>query len=154
MSVARRVRCACPLGCFVQGAEPCPSTIHGAALYRRPPTHPAVCAPCVGVYDEWGGSRGRRILRRLHGPFRTKRPLCYMFTFLWSTGILHDTRLVESFRTRPRDPKTVNHSGRDPPCAPLDPSRLEARDGPRYQWLPACAMTLYDLTRMEVIDRT
>ena len=32
-SVARRVCCACPLGCFVQGAEPCPSssTVHGAA---------------------------------------------------------------------------------------------------------------------------
>ena len=28
--------------------------------------------------------------------------------------VVHDTRLVESFRLRPRDPKTVNHSARDP----------------------------------------
>ena len=28
--------------------------------------------------------------------------------------VLHETRLVESFRLRHRDPKTVNHSGRDP----------------------------------------
>ena len=28
--------------------------------------------------------------------------------------VVHETRLVESFRLRPRDPKTVNYSGRDP----------------------------------------
>jgi hypothetical protein len=27
--------------------------------------------------------------------------------------VVHETRLVESFRLRPRDSKTVNHSGRD-----------------------------------------